>query len=87
MVHTTCALVTEGNDFGIKNRGKKIDDFYIDGVPQWYCCGYTDKVNDKPLYACAICPDWVRGEQCRKDFEEAYKAGRTGRICNVYKST
>lgn len=59
MVHTKCS-------FG--KRGKPSTEFYINGKPQIYCYGWIDQMNDEPLDECRICPDWVCGEQCEKDF-------------------
>lgn len=54
-----------------EGRGKPTTEFYIDGKPQIYCYGWFDGMTDEPLQICKECPDWVDGEQCEKDFQEA----------------
>lgn len=55
----------------LKGRGRPTTEFYIDGKPQIYCYGWIDKMTDEPLQICKECLDWVYGEQCEKDFEQA----------------
>lgn len=54
-------------------RGKPSTEFYIDGKPQIYCYGWQDGMTDEPFSECKNCFDWVYGEQCEKDFENARK--------------
>ena len=56
-------------------RGKSTTEFYIDGKPQIYCYGWQDAMTDEPLPECKEGKDWVYGEQCEKDFEEAKANG------------
>lgn len=66
MVHTTCKLKDV-------RRGYPTTEFYKNGKPQIYCMGYYDKRTDETLEECKNCPDFVLGEQCEKDWEEAKK--------------
>lgn len=70
MVHTTCKH-KEG-------RGRPTTEFYKNGKPQVYCYGWYDKRTDETLEVCRNCPDWVHGEQCEKDWEEAKAKGEIG---------
>ena len=63
-------------------RGNPTTEFYINGKPQIYCYGWINLRNDEPLECCKNCKDWVDGEQCIKDFEEAKKQGILGRSIN-----
>lgn len=54
-------------------RGKPTTEFYIGEKPQIYCYGWIDLYNDEPLEVCKNCKDWVNGEQCEIDFEQARK--------------
>lgn len=54
-------------------RGKPTTEFYIDEKPQIYCLGWINYMNDEPLEICKNCKDWVYGEQCEIDFENAKK--------------
>ena len=69
MVHTKCQR---------DKRGKPTTEFYIDGKPQVYCRGFYDMMTDEPVEACKNCLDFVDGEQCEKDFEEAKAKGKLG---------
>ena len=62
-----------------EGRGNPTTEFYIDGKPQIYCYGWEYKTSGEPLECCKKCPDWVRGEQCEKDFKKAYEEGRTNK--------
>ena len=42
-----------------KSRGRATIEWYKDGVPQYYCYGYIDKMMDEPLPKCRECPDYV----------------------------
>lgn len=57
-------------------RDKPSTEFYIDGKPQIYCYGWKDAMTDEPLPECKKCKDWVYGEQCEKDFQNARKRGK-----------
>lgn len=71
-----CMIVTNG----IANKkGKPSIEFYKNGKPQYYCCGYENKMTDEPYKECIECPRWVLGEQCAKDFEEAKTNGLLGK--------
>jgi len=53
------------------NRSKAETEFYKDGKPQIYCCGWIDPMTDEPFKVCQNCKDWASGEQCEKDFKAA----------------
>jgi hypothetical protein len=59
-------------------RGKPTTEFYKDGKPQKYCYGWMDGMTDEPFEICKDCKDWVYGEQCEIDFEEARRLEVTG---------
>lgn len=56
-------------------RGNPTWEFDINGKPQIYCLGWIDLMTDEPIELCKNCKDWVHGEQCELDFEEAKKNG------------
>ena len=43
----------------VKRRGDATVEWYKDGVPQYYCYGYIDKMTDEPLSECKECRDYV----------------------------
>lgn len=55
----------------IGKRGKPTTEFIKDGKPQVYCRGWIDSMTDEPLDECRKCLDWVNGEQCDMDSENA----------------
>lgn len=67
MVHVYKCPLTEG-------RGNPTTEFHINGKPQVYCLGWIDSMTDEPLETCKNCKDWVHGEQCEIDFENAKKS-------------
>lgn len=69
MVHVKKCPLTIKNK--THERGNPRTEFYKDGKPQIYCMGWID--NNEPLDECKNCPDWVYGEQCQKDFDEALR--------------
>lgn len=56
-------------------RGKPTTEFHINGKPQIYCYRWIDGMTDEPLEICKKCADWVNGEQCDRDFEQAKANG------------
>lgn len=43
----------------VKRRGEATVEWYKDGLPQYYCYGYVDKMTDEPLPECKECRDYV----------------------------
>ena len=56
----------------VKRRGQATVEWYKDGVPQYYCYGYIDKMTDEPLSECKECRDYVGKAQ---DDLEAWNRG------------
>ena len=57
-------------------RGRPSIEWYKDGKPQYYCCGYVDKMSDELLQECKVCRSHVSKaqddldawlQQCRKE--------------------
>lgn len=68
MAKTVCMAVKEGT---VKRRGKPTIEFHKDGIPQYYCYGYTDKITDELLEVCRSCRDNVIHAQ--EDLDNWYK--------------
>ena len=54
MAKTVCEAKKSGI---VKYRGKAGIEWYKDGVPQYYCYGYIDRMTDEPLEICRNCVD------------------------------
>lgn len=75
MVHCYCEAARSKEYPDIDKRGDADVEFFKNGEPQVYCRGYYDLRTDETLDVCKNCPDFVLGEQCQKDWEEAKKNG------------
>lgn len=43
----------------VSRRGRPSAEWYKDGKPQYYCCGYIDKMTDELIETCRQCEDNV----------------------------
>ncbi len=73
MAKTVCKAVKRGI---VPKRGRPSIEWYKDGVPQYYCYGYYDKMTDEILDVCKNCVDHVDHTEAEKDYEEYWKGRR-----------
>lgn len=66
----------------VSRRGEPSIEWYKDGEPQYYCCGYIDKMTDELLTECKECRSHVHKAQGdldeynhrkRNDHEKVYR--------------
>lgn len=66
----------------VSRRGEPSIEWYKDGKPQYYCCGYIDKMTDELLTECKECRSHVHKAQGdldehnrrkRNDYEKVYR--------------
>lgn len=60
MAKTVCKAKKLGK---VKRRGKPSVEFHKDGIPQYYCYGYINKMTDELIEECANCIDHVSRAQ------------------------
>lgn len=65
MAKTACEAKKQGI---VKRRGKPSVEWHKDGVPQYYCYGYIDKMTDELLKVCRNCIDHV--DHAQKDMDK-----------------
>lgn len=57
-------MACKANERGkVSRRGESSIEWYKDGEPQRYCCGYTDKMTDELLPECKECRSHVSKAQ------------------------
>ncbi len=56
MGRTVCKVKKSGV---VPTRGRPSIEWYKDGVPQYYCYGYIDRMTDQLLEVCKDCRDNV----------------------------